>query len=75
MSPCRQEQVERFFRKQNKKIQIQRPKNIKIYNDAMSGVDLLDNAAATYRINIKGEKWWWPHANYIGILMAGAWKV
>ena len=41
----------------------------------MSGVDLLDNAAATYRINIKGEKWWWPHANYIGILMAGAWKV
>ena len=42
----------------------------------MGGVDLLDNAVATYRINIKGKKWWWPHfTNCIGILMAGAWKV
>ena len=35
----------------------------------MGGVDLLDNAVATYRINIKGKKWWWPHfANCLGKL-------
>ena len=39
----------------------------------MGGVDLLDNAVATYRINIKGKKWWWPHfTNCLGKLMAEA---
>ena len=76
LSPYHEEQVERFYRKQKKKIQVQRPKNIKIYNDAMGGVDLLDNAVATYRINIKWKKWWWPHfTNCLRILMAGTWKV
>ena len=42
----------------------------------MGGVDLLDNAVATYQIHIKGKKPWWPHfTNCLGILMAGAWKV
>ena len=27
-----------------------------MYNDAMGGVDLLDNAVAAYRLNIKREK-------------------
>ena len=54
-SPYHQEKVERFSRKQNKKIQVQTPKHIKIYNDAMGGVDLLDNTVATYQINIKGK--------------------
>ena len=52
------------------------PKNIKIYSDAMGGVDLLDSAVATYQIHIKEKKWWQPHfTNCLGILMAGAWKV
>ena len=76
LRPYPQDKVERFSRKQNKKIQVQRPKNIKIFNDTMGGVYLLDDAVATCRINIKGEKWWWPHfTNCLGILMAGAWKV
>ena len=73
LSPYPQEQVERFSQKQSKKIQVQRPKNIKIYSDTMGRVDLLDNAVAIYQINIKGKKWWWPHfTNCLGILMAGA---
>ena len=76
LSPYPKVQVERCSRKQKKKIQVQRPENIKIYNDAMGGVDLLDNAVATYRINIKRKKWWWPHfTNCLGVLMTGAWKV
>ena len=39
----------------------------------MGGVDLLDNAVATFQINIKGKKWWWPHfTDCPGKLMAGA---
>lgn len=42
----------------------------------MGGVDLLDNAVATYRIRIKGNKWWWPHfVNTLGILVAAAWRI
>ena len=67
-----QEHVERFSHKQNKKIQVQRPKNIKIYNDAMGGVDLLHNAVTTYQINIKRKKCLWSHfTKCLGILMAG----
>ena len=76
LSPYPQEQVEKFSRKQNKKIQIERPKNIKIYKDAMGGLDLLDNAVATHQINVKGKKWWWSNfTKCLGILIPGAWKV
>ena len=44
-----------------------------MYNDGMGGVDLPHNAVATYQMNIKWKKWWWPHfTNCLGILMAGA---
>ena len=65
-----------FLEYKIKKSDFKDKKNIKIYNDAMGGVDLLDNAVAAYRLNIKGRKWWWPQfTNCLGILIAGAWKV
>ena len=42
----------------------------------MGGVDLVDAADATYRIKIKGKKWWWPHfTNTLGVLMGAAWRI
>lgn len=68
--------VDRFSRKEKKKVSVPRPNLIKFYNNAMGGVDLLDAAVATYRIKIKGKKWWWVHfTNTMGVLMGAAWKM
>ena len=49
---------------------------IKLYNEAMGGVDLIDAAVATYRPVVRGEKWYWPHfLNTIGVLMGAAWRI
>ena len=70
------EPVERFSRKEAKRVNIQRPQLMKIYNQAMGGVDLVDAAVGTYRIRVKGKKWWWPHfANMIGVLVAASWRI
>ena len=68
--------VERFSRKQKKKISVPRPNVVKLYNESMGGVDLVDSAVATYRIKIRGKKWWWPHfTNTLGVIMGAAWKI
>ena len=49
---------------------------IKLYNNAMGGVDLIDAAVATYRIKFKGKKWWWAHfTNTLGVNMGVAWRI
>ena len=49
---------------------------IKLYNEAMGGVDLIDAAVATYRPVVRGKKWYWPHfLNTIGVLMGAAWRI
>lgn len=50
----------RGFRENKKKILLG-PKLIKLYNEAVGGADLMNAAVATYRIKIKGKKWWWLH--------------
>ena len=68
--------VERFSRKQKKKISLSRLNLIKFYNEAMGGVDLVESAVATCRIKIKGKKWWWPHfTNTLGVPMGAAWRI
>ena len=49
---------------------------IRTYNNAMSGVDLVDAAVGTYRSWIKGKKWWQSHfTNTVGVLMGAAWNI
>jgi hypothetical protein len=41
----------------------------------MSGVDMVDNFVAKYRIATKGKEWWWPlFINYVDIAMCNAWS-
>ena len=49
--------VERFSKAKKKKISVPRPQMIKLYNNAMGGVDLTDAVVVTYRIKFKGKKW------------------
>ena len=68
--------VERYSGEKKKKVSVPRPGLIKLYNNAMGGVDLLDGAVAQYRIKIRSKKWWWPHfSNALGIMVGAAWKI
>ena len=65
----------RGFRENKKKILLG-PKLIKLYNEAVGGADLVNAAVATYRIKIKGKKWWWLHfSNTLRIFMGAAWRI
>ena len=52
--------TERYSRKDRKRIRIQCPNAIKIYNSTMGGVDRSDQNVGAYRINIRGKKWYYP---------------
>ena len=70
------EGVDRFSRKDRKTISILLPHLLKLYNQIMGGVDMVDGAVAAYRIKVKGKKWWWPHfTNMISVLIAASWRI
>ena len=51
--------VSRFCRKQKKRISVDQPELIKVYNKNMGGVDRCDQNISAYRISMKSKKWWW----------------
>lgn len=66
----------RYDRKQKKTVIFHQPRLIHAYNQHMGGVDLHDNAAANYRINIRGKKWWWPlFTHALNTAVVNAWKL
>lgn len=52
--------MERYSREKKSRVLVGEPYMISQYNKNMGGVDLLDNAVANYRINIRGKKWYVP---------------
>ena len=76
IGPHQLNRVERFSKREKKKVFIPQPALIKFYNESMGGVDLVDAAVATYRSAICGKKWYWPHfVNTIGVLIGAAWRI
>lgn len=55
---CPVENIERFDKKEKKRISITCPKLIKEYNMHMGGVDLMDSFLGRYRIRMKSRKWY-----------------
>ena len=48
---------------------------MKLHNNAMGRVDLIDAAVATQRIKFKGKKWWWAHfTNTLDVITGAAWR-
>lgn len=52
------ENIERFDKKEKRRIAITCPKLIKEYNAHMGGVDLMDSFLGRYKIRIKSRKWY-----------------
>lgn len=50
--------IRRYCKKEKKYIQVDCPKIIKIYNQHMGGVDLLDSFLGKYKIKIRTRKWY-----------------
>ena len=50
----------RWSRKEGRRIRIQQPNLIRMYNQTMGGVDRMDQNVGKYRISIRSKKWWWP---------------
>ncbi|KAL4125910.1 hypothetical protein QTP88_010147 [Uroleucon formosanum] len=66
--------VQRYSQKEKKKISVPRPYMIGEYNKYMGGTDLMDQNIATYRISIRGKKWWWPIFTWlIDVSVNNAW--
>ena len=66
--------TKRYSRGEKKHVINQQPILISDYNKHMGGVDLLDNFVATYRIKVRGKKWWFPvFSNFIDVAKTNAW--
>lgn len=66
--------AKRFNRKEKKRIDISQPNCIREYNQNMGGVDLMDNNIANYRINIRGNRFYFPIFLWLlDVAMNNAW--
>ncbi|KAM4580374.1 piggyBac transposable element-derived protein 3-like [Odontesthes bonariensis] len=53
----RMDEVQRWDKKKAQFLMVSRPEVIKLYNEAMGGVDLLDQLVSLYRTEIRSKKW------------------
>lgn len=68
--------TERWDRKQKKKISIEKPYAVDIYNKFMGGVDLLDGQIAYYRITVRSKKYYMGFFyHFIDIMTVNAWNL
>ena len=61
------DEVERYSKKDKKKVAVRRPGIVKEYNSYMGGVDLLDSLSSLYKFPIKSRQWYihfLPHDDY-----------
>ena len=66
--------VQRYSQAQKKIVAVARPCLFTAYNQAMGGTDRMDENISTYRIGIRGKKWWWPIFTWIlDAAMHNAW--
>ncbi|KFM71330.1 PiggyBac transposable element-derived protein 2, partial [Stegodyphus mimosarum] len=63
-----------FCRAKKKKIDIPQPYLIKMYNEGMGGVDLLDRLLASYRPMFRSKKWYWNlFSNALNMTVVAGW--
>ena len=68
--------VRRWDKKNKAFIQVPRPNIIEAYNKGTGGVDRCDQNVATYRIAIRGKKWWWALFAWLpDMIMQNAWNL
>ncbi|XP_037116736.1 piggyBac transposable element-derived protein 3-like [Syngnathus acus] len=54
------QKVSRWSRQEKKKVAVDHPFVVQLYNRSMGGTDRADQSIGLYRINMRRKKWWWP---------------
>jgi DNA excision repair protein ERCC-6 len=68
--------VKRWSREKKCKIDIDQPMVFKNYTNGMGGVDRFDQCLSSYRIAVRGKKWWFVLFTYlVDMAMINAWKL
>lgn len=66
----------RYSKEQKKKIDVEQPYLISMYNKYMGGTDRMDQDLARNRISIRGKKWYWPLLTWlIDAAVQNAWTL
>ncbi|KAL1493569.1 hypothetical protein ABEB36_009272 [Hypothenemus hampei] len=68
--------VTRYSHKEKKRVSVQQPRVIKMYNQNMGGVDRADQNISLYCVSIRGKKWYFPLiAQCIDMAEQNAWQI
>ena len=59
------QKAKRYCHQEKKRIEIDQPNIISVYNKSMGGVDRMDQNISTYMINLRSKKWWWPLFRFV----------
>ena len=66
----------RYSSEEKKKVEVDQPNIVKVYNTHMGGVDLLDNMATCYAITTRNRKWYWAlHNWFLNVSIVQAWRL
>ena len=66
----------RYSSSEKKRVQIDQPFLIKLYNEHMGGVDRMDQNVSKYRIGLRGKKWYWCLISYmLDVSINNAWQL
>lgn len=69
-------QVSRYSQKEKKRITVNQPHNVYLYNSFMGGVDRCDQNVSLYRTSIRGKKWYFCLIAYgLDIAEQNAWQL
>lgn len=67
-------EVQRFDKKLKKRIPVECPKVVQVYNKHMGGVDLLDSIIGRYRIAMRSKKWYFKlFYHFLDMSLVNAW--
>lgn len=54
----------RWSKQEKKRVDVDQPNIIHLYNQGMGGVDLFDKMRGLYRTRIRSRKWYWPFIRF-----------
>ena len=66
----------RYSSKEKRKLEVDQPNLVGVYNAHMGGVDLLDGMVTCYAIATRNRKWYWALYNwYLNVSLVQAWRL
>ena len=66
----------RYSSKEKRKVEVDQPNIVTVYNTHMGGVDLLDSMVMCYAIPIRNRKWYWALYNwYLNVSLVQSWRL